>query len=319
MSTELTVLNNNNALAIPSSGFGASRIFKLKPATLELVHKSTRQDGAQPGKFRVTINNQHFEEMRVVMLAVPQEQREWYKDPAVFSKENKYCFSLDNITPHAKAKEAQALDCAHCSKGDINWIKYRAVATKEGKTAAQKHIPPCGKYWHLVVADRNTKRIYYFNVKGKSVLPFEYKMQEFTSLLNMMIDNVKAENKAIVAANAKLAADVIPTPLNRMPDIYDIACTIYVTQLEKGGSFVIGWKDFMAMNDEGRAEFGQTYLDFVNSRKTGNVTAQIDAEAEAEAAFNAVVEVHTQTFVAPTIPGGSVQGEVVSKDEPITI
>lgn len=314
MSKELTVLNNNpQAIQLAGVGIGEG-LFRARPTILEMVHKSSRQDNVIPGQFRVTATNEHLgESIRVVLLAVPQEQREWYIDPTVFSKDNKGCFSLDNKQPHDKAAQPPALYCATCPKGDINWATWR-------KTKLTKDLPACQMYYHLFIADRVSQTPYYLNIKGASVTPFRQAMEtQMAGLLAKLVSNVKAENKkrGYILNPSTGVFDVMPgfvgpegsaqEPQVPMPNIFDVSFTIYTTQKVKGGPFVMGFKDFKLMSPEDKAEFGAMYLDFA-TRKAQAMASQAEAEpTEEEQANEAVSE------------GGPVTGEVVGKEEPITI
>lgn len=333
MSEALTVLNNTQptALAI-GGGFGLdSRLFKLKPGTLEIVQRTTKQEGAQPGKIRVTQTNEHFDEMRLVLLINPQEQRQYFPKGAKMERDSKLCFSLDNIRPHIKAKEPQAMDCATCTKGDINWKKWR-------ETKNSNDLPPCQKYWHLFVADRQTQMAYYLNLKGKSVLPFEQAMQNMARLFATLEANVKAENAKLGFSFNPKTRQFFPTPgatiaegvtAKPLPNIFDISFTMYVKKDAGGDSFVFQAKDFKALLPEARAEFGALVEDFLNRRANGQVVSQEEVEAEEEAK-QAVSETPANAPV-PSAPapkpvevqavvgGQAVVGEIVSKDAPITI
>jgi hypothetical protein len=313
MSSEaLVVLNDNpNAMALSGVGLG-SRLFDVKPSTIEIVQKSTRQENVEIGKLRNTATNEHYTEMRWVLLGTPQEQRQYFeKGTQEFSRDKKLCFSLDNVSPHPRAKDAQAPFCATCPMGDINWEKWR-------KTKSPSDLPPCHKYWHLVFADRTTQMIHYFNVKGTSVMPFERDMQNLARLLAQMTANVKAQNKAIRLANSLLTDPNAPRQADeRMPNIFDIVFTVRTEQQVKGGPYVLRCEKFQALRAEDRAEFGQIYLDFLNSRKN-TAASEIEEEEAATNEANAAV-----TGASPTVqagaPLGPVTGEVVGKEEPITI
>jgi len=77
---QLTVLNRApQELVVAQRVNALAKLFQLKPKTLELVSKSTRQEGAEPGTFRVTSTNEKFKELRAVILFEPLEQREKYR------------------------------------------------------------------------------------------------------------------------------------------------------------------------------------------------------------------------------------------------
>lgn len=311
----LPVINNQTAMEkVEAQKKSLSRLFQLKPAILELVSKSTQQEGAVPGTFRITATNEKFEEIRAVILFEPVEQRELYTK-GEYSKDAKQCFSLDNVTPHKAAKDPKSLYCEVCPFGDKNWEKYRAAKQRGVSGAALSElVPPCRKYWHLFIADRNTKMPYYFNVKGKSVQPFEQAMQNVARLVMMMINNIKLENRKIAAFNAEHDANN-QQPLLALPQsvgdvIWQISFTMYVTQPEKGGQFVLGLKDFAVMKPEDYAEFGTIIQDIAARRAQGKVQSQVDSEAEAAAA-DSVAEQPSVT--------NSQQNEVAAKNAQIVI
>src|ERR1700676_5028226 len=124
MNNELVVLNNNAKIAVAQKTNALSRLFQVKPATLELVSKASRQEGAIPGKLRVVQTNEHFDTMRAVILFEPTEGRKKYRK-GEYSKDALECFSYDNVQPSSRAKNPPALYCASCPFGDMMWIKYR--------------------------------------------------------------------------------------------------------------------------------------------------------------------------------------------------
>jgi hypothetical protein len=289
MSNELVVLNNNAAIQMGGVGLGSS-IFKARPSFLELVHKTSRQENVTPGEFRVLSTNEHLgTSIRVVLLAVPQPRREWYLDPTVFSKDNKVCFSLDGIQPHPRAAQPPAMYCATCPKGDINWNVWR-------KTKNPKDLPPCGAYWHLLLAHRETQTPYYLDAKGTSASPFKQAMEtQMSGLLAKLISNVRAENKKrgytlVTLQNGEKEFRPTPgfevpatgqLPIEPMPNIFDISFDIYSTS-KGGGPYIMGFKNFALMKPEDKAEFGQLYLDLMQQKNDAQQVQQND-EAEVDA------------------------------------
>ena len=316
MSEALVVTNNpQDALArVERQKNALSRLFQLKPATLELVSKSTQQEGATPGKFRVTATNQHFDEIRAVLLFSPVEQRELYIKGA-YSKDSKICFSLDNFQPHQAAKDPKAMYCEVCPFGDVNWKKYRE-AKKAGVKGEElsKLTPPCRKYWHLFLAERTTKMPYYLNIKGLSVTPFEASMQNIARLMHGMVNNINLENRQIAEYNKTAAADA-QKPLLTVPTdpgdlIWQISFTMYPVQIEKGGQYSIAMKDFAVMKPEDQAEFGTIIENIKAARAAKRLQSQQESEAEGEAANSEAVE--NTTTEAPV-------DEVAKKNAQITI
>jgi len=288
MSENLVKVQPNQALVLGGLGMSNSRLFQLRPATIELVQKTSRQEGAIPGKFRITSTNEHFDQMRVVLLAQPIEQRVYYLKNNEFSNNSKLCFSLDAVRPHPRAKEPQAINCSVCSKGDSCWKKWY-------ETHKPEDLPPCKKYWHCVLADRTTQMIYYLNIRGTSIAPFEQSMQNLARLFAAMTANVNLHNK-------KLAEGQEPMP---MPNLFDITFTLFSHQKEKGGPWNIGCKDFAQLKPEDRKEFGALFLEFEERRRQGNVqdAAVSEEEAVASAPTAAVSEVKEVESIAKPIEG----------------
>lgn len=313
MSEELTIANSN-VLQVGGVGLGTG-IFKAKPQYLELVQRTTRVEGAEPGKFRNTSTNEHFLELRVVLLDVPREQREYYDNSQGFSKDSKICFSIDNNAPHARAKTPQALYCANCPLGDVRWKKWR-------ETHSADDLPKCQMFYSLVLGDRNTQAIYKMAVKGMSVMPFKNYMETAVAgLLQKIMADVRQKNKQRGYSFVPTKGIFVPTegatpteqPLP-LPSIYDLSMTMYPTQREKGGVPVIGIKDVKLMSDADRAEFGALYLELTKR------PAQEEEMSQAEAEFQAAKVATTQAPApAVVLPGVPVQGEVLPKDAPITI
>jgi hypothetical protein len=316
MSEAIVVSNKNQAMQLGGVGMG-SKMFRPRASMLELVHKSSRAENVKYGEFRCIANNEHFGNViRVVLLKDPQGQREWFIDPAKFSKDNKGCFSLDGIRPHDRASDPPAMFCKTCPKGDINWVKWRA-----NKIPA--NLPPCGAYWHLLLADRATQTPYFLNIKGKSFLPFKQAMeQQMWGLLAKLIANVRAENKKrgytyVTLEDPDTGSQwqefrptegfVVPEgqtqqPVEPMPNIFDISFDI-TSSSRDGGPFVMSFSKFALMKPEDKAEFGQLYLELLESRE--ETQASFNEEAEAAAMV-------TEIQPAP-------KGEVLPAQDPITI
>jgi hypothetical protein len=303
MSNEALV-TQQNALQVGGVGMGAG-LFKARPSMIELVQKTSRQENVIYGQFRVISTNEHLgSKVRVVLLAVPQPQREWF-DGADFNKSSKQCFSIDNIQPHPHAPNAPAMFCRTCPKGDLNWETWR-------KTKDPKDLPPCSMYWHLLVADRTTQTPYYLNVKGKSALPFKQAMeQQMSGILQKLFANVKAENKKLGYTYSQQENRFVDTPgfvtegdkkpPMPLPNIFDISFNISASSKD-GGPYVMKFDDFKLMSPEDKAEFGQLYLDIVASR------VQLAQPNEEEQAANMVTEIQP----AP-------QGEVLPAEPKIMI
>jgi hypothetical protein len=323
MSEELTVLKPQSLAVMGGVGLG-SAIFKTRPATIELVPRTTRQTGAIPGTFRNMMTNEVIgitdeegkvvkNEFKAVLLAVPQPQREWYKnDGKTFSADMKQCFSLDNVQPHPKAKNPPAMFCATCPKGDINWQKWR----DGGRTPDL--LPQCQMYYHLVLAERNSQQRYYMNVKGKSVKQFRDAMEmQMGPLLEKMAANVVMINRSRGYKLNKNTGQFdfvgLPEgvteklPAEPMPNIFDISFTVYATE-DKDKNLIMGFKDFARMKPEDRKEFGALYQEYMEQRQQFQEAATQAAVTEQKQADDAVSEVVDAEYIASD-----------GKDAPITL
>lgn len=321
-SNSLVVLNTNAAMQLGGVGMGAA-IFKTRPATIELVPRSTRQENAVPGTFRNMMTNEIMgvtddtgkvvkNEFKAVLLAVPQPQREYYEnDGKTFSKDMKQCFSTDNVQPHPKAKNPPAMFCATCPKGDINWAKWR----DGGRTPDL--LPQCQMYYHLVFAERVTQQRYYMNIKGKSVKAFKDAMEmQMGPLLEKIAANVVMINRSRGYRLNKNTGQFdfvgLPEgvteqlPPEKMPNIFDISFTVYANK-DKDGNIIMGFKDFARMKPDDQKEFGALYQEYMEQRQAYQQAATQAAEvAEGDAAVSEVVE-------------GEYVASEDGKDEPITL
>lgn len=295
MSTDLVHIGDGSQ-SIQAGGIGlGGRLFQLKPATIEIVQKMTRQEGAIPGKLRDTSCNQHYDEMHMVMLFEPTEQRAYFEGDD-FTRDSKLCFSLDNLKPHDKAKIPQAMACGYynaqgryvtqCAKAD--WAKYR-------QTKLKADMPKCRNYWHLVLADRLTQLPYYMNVKGASIAVFEKAMQQVARLIGLMQAN------------------------GEKPNIFDVSFKIYVTQEKGAPNYILGIKDIARLKPEDREAFGAIFLDFAQRRQQGLVQDAAASEDAVVAASTAAVEASATEAPSQGIPFAQVVGSSVDKNEPITI
>lgn len=268
------VLASNEEARLKAQQNALQRLFKLKPSVLELVSKSTQQEGAISGQFRVTSTNEHLgKELKAVILVEPVEQRALYRK-GEFSQDAQLCFSLDNFQPHSAAKDPKAMYCEVCSFGDSGWAKWRE-AKKRGVTGDELSalVPQCKKYWHLFIANRLTKVLYYFNVRGTSVSHFENAMQNMARLFQQIIEKTKQDNRA----NPENAQ---PLPESVSDIIWKISFTMYSHQPEKGGQYQVGFKDFAVMPLDAQEEFGKMAKDMTARRAEGKVQSQVEAEQE---------------------------------------
>lgn len=244
MSNELATVGQQALAkpALPAGGIGfdtGSKIFKVKPQTIELVQSMTKQEEAIPGKFRNTGTKAHFDELHVVLMLTPQEQRQ-YMQPGDFTADAKLCFSTDGIKPHELAKAPQAMVCARCPKG--SWDRYEA-AKKRGEKDLSKYKPECDLYYHVTFMDRLTRSPFYFNFRKTAMKPFTNAMQVIASMA------------AVLRAN------------NENPNIFDFSFKIKPKK-ESGKSYwTVAFSEFARMSEDDRAAFGGVYADYVASRQ----------------------------------------------------
>jgi len=278
MSEELVNINKAE-VAVVHKANALSKLFQLKPATLDLVAKASRQENAIPGKLRVVQTGEHFDSIRAVILFEPTQGRKKYLR-GQYTKDALDCYSFDNITPAPHAKNPPALYCASCPFGNLMWEGYRK-AKERGITgdALSAYIPECKEHWNLFIADRATKMPYYLTVRGTSVKPFETSMQNVARLFQMLLANIRAEIKA---------GKDVKMPESVQDVIYKISFTLGVDQPIRGGQYVLSFKDFKMMNEEDQLEFGTIYQDFLSRRSKGQIQPQEEevpvVEAPAESA-----------------------------------
>ena len=94
---QLPVIQNRapESMVIAQKQTSLSRLFRIKPKTLELVAKSTTKDGAIPGTFRVTSTNENFTSLRAVIMVEPQEQRRGIQDAGSSAGRARTCGPAD--------------------------------------------------------------------------------------------------------------------------------------------------------------------------------------------------------------------------------
>jgi len=296
---------------IQRGGLGLdSSIFSITPSTVELVQKMSRAEGAIPGKLRISDTGQHFDEMHVVLLTKPQEQRAYFEGND-YSKDSKLCFSLDCKEPHEKAKIAQSLKCGYrdgigrfvptCQKA--SWEKYR-------QTKDRNDLPKCREYWHCVLADRITQLPYYLNVRGTSIEPFRRSMGGVAKMIVTMRAQATMANEALAENNPEVKAAVAKGQwhplLQQMPNIFDVSFKIYSVPQEKGTYFTLGIKETAPLKVEDRSKFGALFLEFANRKAT--YAAQAEEAAQQAAAQAEEVSVNDSVVELPSAP---IVGEIV--------
>lgn len=269
--------NATTALAVQQGGLGldfSSKLFALKPATININQPSTQAEGATRGLLRISETGEQFEEMQVALLLMPVEQRSYYVgEPGQLNRspDNLMCFSRDMIRPDTKAKDPQASFCKSCPKQD--WTKWR-------ETKQKADIPGCDAYYYALLVDTVYKLPLQMFIRSTAKKPFEAGMLELARTFTKM----KAQGGN--------------------PNIFDIKFRIGTKQIQTGKniSWIPTFSNFKAIEDEDRAAFGDIYLQYTNRNTPSDEEAQAVAQQEAEQ--------QTQT----TIDSAVLDGEYIDKE-----
>lgn len=268
MSSELSIIgqsdNTSTALAVQQGGLGldfGSKLFQLKPATININQPSTQAEGAIKGLLRVSETGDQFEKMDVTLLLMPVEQRSYYVgEPGQLNRspENLMCFSRDMIRPDAKANDPQAPLCKNCPKQD--WTRWR-------ETHAKADIPGCDAYYYALLVDTVYKMPLQMFIRSTAKKPFEAGMLQLARTF------------------AKLKAT------GEKPNIFDIKFTIGTKQITTGKniSWIPTFSDFKKISDDEREAFGDIYLQYVNRNTPSDEEAQAEAEAGLQSDIDSAV------------------------------
>lgn len=268
MSNELAILGQEpqgTALAVQQGGLGidfGSKLFQLKPATLNINQPSTQAEGAIKGLLRVSETGDQYEDLFVTLLLMPVEQRQYYVgEPGQLnrSQDNLHCFSRDMLTPDLKAKYPQSPTCKSCPKQD--WTKWR-------ETKAKADIPPCDAFYLAYMIDTVYKSPLKMYFRSTSKKPFEAGMQQL----------------------ARTFAKMKATGGN--PNIFDIGFKLSTKMIQTGKnqSWIPTFSDFRAIAPEEREAFGDIYLQYINRGVQSDEEIQALADAEAQAESNTSID-----------------------------
>jgi hypothetical protein len=265
--TGLAILGQpqDTALAVQQGGLGldfGSKLFQLKPATLNINQPSTQAEGAVKGLLRVSETGDQFEEVFVTLLMMPAEQRQYYVGEAGQlnrTPENLHCFSRDMLTPDLKAKYPQSPTCKSCPKQ--SWDKWR-------ETRLKADIPPCDAFYLAYMIDTVYKSPLKMYFRSTAKKPFEAGMQQLARTF--------AKIKATTGKN---------------PNIFDIGFRLGTKMIQTGKnqSWIPTFSDFRAITEDEREAFGSIYLEFINRGNTSDEEAQAQAEAESQVESNTAI------------------------------
>jgi hypothetical protein len=274
----------DTALAVKQGGLGldfGSKLFQLKPATININQPSTQAEGAIKGKLRVSETGDQFDEMFVTLLLMPVEQRSYYVgEPGQLNRtpDNLHCFSRDMLTPDLSAKYPQSPTCKSCPKQD--WTKWR-------NTKAKADIPPCDAYYYALFIDTVYKMPLQMFLRSTGKKPFEAGMQQL----------------------ARTFAKAKATGSN--PNIFDIGFRLGTKMIQTGKnqSWIPTFSDFRKIEDDEREAFGDIYLQYINRGKQSDEEAQ--AQAEAEATTNAELSINDAVLDGDYVDTPSTESEIV--------
>lgn len=273
MSTELTVLNNQDtSLATSEGGLGvdfSSKLFQLKPATLGVVQSNTNIEGAIKGKLRISETGDQFDEMICTLLVMPEERRSYYlKIPGNDlnrNPENLLCSSRDMVKPDAKAKLPQAMACKSCPQSD--WGPWRKKF-EDTKVKDKDLIPPCDAFYYAVLIDTVYQMPLQMFIRSKAKAELEAACQNISRRLAMM----KAQGKE--------------------PNIFDISFKLKTKKIQTGQyvSYVPSFSDFAGVTPEQREKFGDIYRSFIAAKSKPQDDATDEEQVlEANQSINSVV------------------------------
>lgn len=258
MSTELTVLNNNQA--IQEGGLGvdfSNKLFKIKPGTLTIVQNNSTIGGALKGHLRISETGDQFSDLTAVLLTMPQEQRQYHiGNPGELNRtpENLVCFSNDLIKPNVKSRIPQAVLCSSCPRAD--WTAWREYKEANNGQTNKNLIPPCDVFYLATLLDTKYQLPVRMYLRSKAKQEFEAGMNNLSRVLAMK----KAEGKN--------------------PNIFDVQFKISVKEIINGKykSYVPKFSDFKYITDEEREKFGAVYFQFLDSMKKPVTTNEPDSD-----------------------------------------
>lgn len=238
-------------------------LFRLKPTTLTINQGNTQVEGATPGFFRVVETGEEFKELTVVLLGMPEKQRQYHlgnedrsqKGQLNKNAENLACFSFDMIAPHSKSSQPQALTCASCRYA--NW-----------DNSVEPGIPPaCDVFFKAALLDTETQLPMKYYVRGTSKKPFEAGMLNLSRTFKLL--QAKGKNPNIFDISFKISTDKYKNKAGQVN---------YILKIDG--------KSFHMISSEEAAEFGEIYMQFVNAKY--GTQQEVEPESEVVASDNSI-------------------------------
>ncbi len=286
MSTDLVNITTNTSIAPAvfggSSVFGgASSSFRVKPAQVELMQKTSRAEGALEGKFRNSLTGEHYDSIHAVLIFDPTKPRSMYENDNEFGVPP-VCYSMDGITPSDNAANAQALRCATCRHSD--WSRWK----KNGKK--REDIPKCKERRVMFLVDRSSKIPYKLTVRGKSVSEYQKAMDTIAGL-----------------------AELYLAQHGHYPELHDFSFKITTIRKvdAKGVYYVMVFDEIGLIREEDRAAFGALYQKFLAQRQ------EYASAEEAEKADEDVDSEMGEASAKPPVVEAKVEPKAEAKPKPV--
>lgn len=229
MSTQLATISEEQQALLQSGGLGLPDM-QLKPAEMVLVQRTSRTEGATPGRLRDNLTGTEYSEIRVVPLMVRSGRVLFPPGSDLDAKP--LCRSNDGIGPVTTDENLvpQAPNCATCDFGNKAWAK--------GKR------PDCRETRRFLFIEKETQLPYVMTIKGTSLKAFK--------------DLLSGIARYMAAARAK----------GETLNLFDFSFTIKsrFEQNSKGSYYVLQFPDLKRVATPG--EFGPLYFQFVRLQET---------------------------------------------------
>lgn len=169
MSTAIVTQNTQHDIELANATMAATGFedVRLKPTNIELVQRTSRVEGAIPGKLRDVLTGAHFDTIEAVPLRI-------FKGRVMFPpggdlNAEPICRSNDGVVPSKFAKFPQAANCKACPKGQ--WVN------------GQK--PACSEKWRVLLINRETGLPRYLTVGGMSLKPLKLLTEQIKQDIEM--------------------------------------------------------------------------------------------------------------------------------------
>lgn len=242
MSTSL-VPANSTALSTSVEGLDG---FTIKPSGIEMVQRTSRSEGAIPGKFRDKDSGAHFDSMKVVPLRI-RSTRVLFPPGGELGAEP-ICRSDDGRVPSESAAVPQCTRCDLCDHGPKVWAQFKKTKIK----------PDCQEKLQMLFIDRETSLPYYITIGGMSVGTFK-------RIISSIIKDMKvAEKKG----------------MSRKLYDYTFEMKPQFVQGSKGSYYVLGVNGLHVVQNPG--EFGPLYEEFVLNQQAAESENTVDDAIEGE-------------------------------------